>query len=66
VIFRVRYRNAFDRAVDFGLLKVRYGDDPCYRASLSGDDYDLPAFYVIEELGKDAAKRRNSLVDSTS
>ena len=41
-----------DRSVDFGLPQMRFRHDPCYRATMSGDEYGLPALDVIEELGK--------------
>ena len=43
---------ACDRSVDFGLPQTRFRHDPCYRATMSGDDYGLPPLDVIEELVK--------------
>ena len=39
-----------DRPVDFGLPQMRFGHDAGYRATMSGDDYGLPALDLIEEL----------------
>ncbi len=41
-----------DRSVDFGLPQMRFGHDPGYRATMSGDDNRLPTLDVIEKLGK--------------
>jgi hypothetical protein len=41
-----------DRSVDFGLPQMRFGHDPGYRATMSGDDYGLSTLDVIEKLGK--------------
>src|SRR4029077_12879253 len=65
-----------DRSVDLGLPQMRFGHDPGYRATMSGDDNRLPTLDVIKELGKVSLGLRglnfahgespNSLVDSTS
>ena len=41
-----------DCSVDCGLPQMRFGHDPGYRATISGDDYGLPTLDVIEKLGK--------------
>ena len=51
----MRCRNSFmlrDRSVDFGLPQMRFGHDPGYRATMSGDDNGLPTLDVIEKAGK--------------
>jgi hypothetical protein len=61
VIFPVRCRNAFmldvwSRALMVHSYRVirrmRFGHDPAYRATMSGDDNGLPTLDVIEKLGK--------------
>jgi hypothetical protein len=41
-----------DRSVDFGLPQMRFGHDPGYSATMSGDDSRLPTLEVIKELGR--------------
>ena len=41
-----------DRSVDFGLPQMRFGHDPGYRATMSGDNNRLPTLDVIKKLGK--------------
>jgi hypothetical protein len=36
----------------FGVPQVRFGHDPGYRATMSGDDNGLPTLDVIEKSGK--------------
>ena len=43
---------ARDCSVDFGLLQMRFRHDPGDCATMSRDDYGLPALDVIEELGE--------------
>jgi hypothetical protein len=41
-----------DRPVDFGSPQMRFGHDPGYRTTMSGDDNCLAALDVIEKLGE--------------
>jgi hypothetical protein len=41
-----------DRPVDFGLPQMRFGHDPGYRATMSGDDNRLPTLDVIRSWGR--------------
>ena len=44
--------NVRDRSVDFGLPQMRFGHDPGYRATMSGDDNCLATLDVIKKSGK--------------
>jgi hypothetical protein len=41
-----------DRPVDFGSPQMRFGHDPGYRTTMSGDDNCLAALDFIEKLGE--------------
>jgi hypothetical protein len=41
-----------DHSIDFGLPQIRFGRDPGYRTTMSGDDNGVPTLDVFEKLGK--------------